>query len=308
MFQKPVRLSRLPDLDESLSRQQRIATLIERTAADLANEWQMAVPAEVGIFVGCAQDAPESELDTVAAALKSGSGGMFDPEAAPIFAGYRAGRIAFLAALAKAMRWFDAGSGELALVVAADCRCLPETVRDLARARRLLNDEDDGTIPGEAAVGMLIAKPRSELAQRAKFLVSRPAFGTDPFASLRQTPTATDGLGQAFRALTEVPVAGAVRPQCVVAFETGEVFFTRAFQTAYLRNTQLMPEPLQHEIVAANVGDIGAAAAGMALVRADWLMREQPESREPRVLIYGHSDDGRCAAAMAIGISPEPSV
>jgi 3-oxoacyl-[acyl-carrier-protein] synthase-1 len=269
--------------------------------ADLCAGLQVEVPPGVAVFVGCAQDAPESELNTVAAAVSSGSGGMLNPAAAGMFAGYRAGRIAFLSALAKAMRWFDGGSGELALVIAADSRCLPEMVRNMARERRLLNDRDDGTIPGEAAVAMLIATPNSVFSRHAKLMVARPAFAADDFATLRQSPLATDGLGRAFGALAERPLSGSIRPQSVVAFETGEVFFTRAFQTAYLRNAQLMPEPLQHELIAANLGDTGAAAAGMALVRAAWLMRQEPGNRTPRVLIYGHADDGRCAAAMAIG-------
>jgi 3-oxoacyl-[acyl-carrier-protein] synthase-1 len=301
----PVRVSRLPDVSDSLSRSERIATLVEHAVADLCADIQVEVPGDVAIFVGCAQDAPESELNTVASAVTRGTGGMLDPTAGGIFAGYRAGRIAFLSALAKAMRWFDEGSGEIALVIAADSRCLPETVRHMARERRLLRDRDDGTIPGEAAVAMLVATPNSVLSQHAKLMVARPAFGADDFAILRQSPTATDGLGRAFGALAERPLSGSVRPQCVVAFETGEVFFTRAFQTAYLRNAQLMPEPLQHELIAANLGDTGAAAAGMALVRADWLMRQELDNRAPRVLIYGHADDGRCAAAMVIGRAVE---
>lgn len=299
--EEPVRISRLPDVDDSLSRAQRIAMLTEHAVADLCEDCQAEIPPGVAVFVGCAQDAPESELNTVAAAVTTGSDGMLDPGAAAMFAGYRSGRIAFLSALGKAMRWFDEGSGEIALIIAADSRCLPETVRGLARERRLLSDRDDGTIPGEAAVAMLIATPNSVWSHHARLMVARPAFAADDFATLRQSPTATDGLGRAFGALAERPLSGSIRPQSVVAFETGEVFFTRAFQTAYLRNTQLMPEPLQHELIAANLGDTGAAAAGMALVRADWLMRQEPDNRTPRVLIYGHADDGRCAAAMAIG-------
>jgi hypothetical protein len=128
-------------------------------------------------------------------------------------------------------------------------------------------------------------------------------FAQDDFEVLRQSPVATHGLGHAFRALRAQPIAGRARPATVIAFETGETFFTRAFATGYLRNVQLMPEPLQHELIAANLGDTGAAAAGMALVRADWTMRRLCTQVATRVLIYGHADSGACAATVAIGRS-----
>jgi hypothetical protein len=114
-------------------------------------------------------------------------------------------------------------------------------------------------------------------------------------------------LGHAFRSLREHPVVGAARPRAVIAFESGELCFSRAFVTAYLRNAELMPEPLQHDLIATNLGDVGAAAAGMALVRAAWLMNQQDSGADARVLIYGHADTGRCAATMAIRSESEGS-
>jgi hypothetical protein len=86
----------------------------------------------------------------------------------------------------------------------------------------------------------------------------------------------------------------------VISFDTGELFFTRTFASGYLCNAALMPEPLQHELVVSHVGDTGAAAAGMALVRAESMMNHTDGEPVPRVLIYGHADDGRCAAAMVM--------
>jgi 3-oxoacyl-[acyl-carrier-protein] synthase I len=300
---EPARISRLPDVDEAVPRAERIALLIRLAVADLLASLQIELPGSLPVFVGCAHDSPDSELDTIGGALADGSEGLLNPGAANPFTGYRAGRIAFLSALAKALRSFEEGAGELALIVAADTRCTGSAMDALFRKRRLLTSQDDGTIPGEAAIVVLVASPNSQLAAQALFMLGRPAFATDEFETLRRSPLAADGLSRVFRALREHPTAGAVRPGTAIAFETGEVFFTRAFMTGYLRNAELMPEPLQHELIAANLGDTGAAAAGMALVRAEWLLRRQETGESPRVLIYGHADSGRCAAAVAIGRS-----
>jgi hypothetical protein len=297
---EPARISILPDLDAAAPRAERIAVLVQHAVVDLLGDLQQVPPpGSTAVFVGCAHDAPDSEFRAIGQALAEASHGVFDSSAE--FAGYRAGRIAFLSALAKAMRRFDEGAGELALIVAVDTRCTSDAMDALFRRRRLLSSEDDGTIPGEAAVVALVAPLQSPLAVNAHFSIARPAFADDDFETLRRSPVATDGLGRAFRALREHPVAGAARPARVIAFETGEGFFTRAFVTGYLRNAELMPEPLVHELIASNVGDTGAAAAGMALVRAESIMRRMPGEEPPRVLIYGHADNGRCAAAMAIG-------
>jgi 3-oxoacyl-[acyl-carrier-protein] synthase-1 len=298
-----IRISRLPDLPEAVPRAARIAALVEQAAADLcANLKTLDLPRGVPVFMGFADDSPDSELDTVGSALEQGSQGLLDPQAATLFTGYRGGRIAFLSALAKAIRWFDERGGELALIVAADTRCTREAMFPLFRERRLLTSEDDGTIPGEAAVVALVTPPNTQVAaQHARFMVGRPAFGADDFAALRQAPQAANGLGRALRTLREDVVAGAIRPATVVGFETGELFFTRAFATGYLRNAELMPEPLQHELIAATLGDTGAAAAGMAVLRTDWLLRHLSGATNPRVLIYGHADNGRCAATVTMG-------
>jgi hypothetical protein len=300
---EPARVSRLPDMNDFAPRAQRIATLTRMAVADLlADAVAAGIPAGIPIFVGVADDDSESDLRVVGDALRDGSEGLIDPESATVFIGYRDGRIAFLSALSKAIDYFNEHSCEHALIVAADTGCTQEAVESRIRERRLLTSRDDGTIPGEAAVVALVASCQSSLAkQHAKFLVCNPAFGVDPFETIRQSPHATHGLGQAFRAIREHPVAGAVRAAAVVGFETGEVFFTRAFQNGYLRNAQLMPEPLQHESIAMNVGDTGCAAAGLALIRADSMLRGNIGEYGSRVLIYGHADSGRCAAAMTIG-------
>ena len=294
----PARTSRLEDVDEAVERAERITLLTRLAIADLLANTSVVIPGSVRTYVGVAHDAPESDLRAISAGLAQGSRGLVKADAATLRTS-GGGRIAFLSALGRAIRAFEQEDDELALIVSADTRCTSDAVDSLMRERRLLTSKDDGSIPGEAAIVALVAAPRSESARHARFFVGEPAFGDDPFDTLRQSPQATQGLSRAFRSLRERQRAGAVRPAAIVAFETGELFFTRAFTTAYLRNVELMPEPLRHELIAAFVGDTGAAAAGMALVRADWLMRR--EDADPQsILIYGHADDGRCAAALAV--------
>jgi hypothetical protein len=300
---EPPRTSRLPDLDEAAPRAERIAFLTRWAVADLLENLTVRLSGKIPVYAGVGDDSPADDLAAIARGLVEGSQGLIEAEA---FRGYHEGRIAFLSAMARAIRSFDEGAGDLALVIAADTRCTWEAIDALIRDHRLLTEADDGTIPGEAAVVTLVASPRSKLAtEHAQFLVTAPAFGVDAFETIRQSPQATQGLGRAFRALREHRVAGATRSATVIGFETGELFFTRTFTTGYLRNAELMPEPLQHELIASNLGDTGAAAAGMALVRADWMMRRLEGDREPRVLVYGHADDGRCAATIVVGRQAE---
>jgi len=298
---QPARMSRLPDIDPDASRSGRVAQLTRYAVADLVNNAKQHLQRPVPVFVGLGDDNPASDLDAIGRALSDAPVANVREDSSPL-SGYRGGRIAFLVAISRAMNWLNDNGADAALVVSADTRCTWHAAHALMRERRLLTDQDDGTIPGEGAVAILITPVQSPLArQHARFVITAPAFGADDFEKLRQAPQATDGLARSFRAIREHPVAGAHRATAVVTFATGELFFTRAFATGYLRNAELMPEPLQHDGIASNVGDTGAAAAGMALVRADGLMR-QPESGDAhRILIYGHADDGRCAATMLIG-------
>lgn len=296
---EPARIATLPDLDEAAPRHERIAALTGHATVDLVKQLRAYLPPRIPVHVGTAANAPESDLDAIIRALRDGAGGLIDVEASSIRVS-RTGRIAFLSALATAIQDLDDGRSEVALVVAADTRCTWNVIDALMRQRRLLTNQDDGTIPGEGAVVALVASPRSASAiQHARFLVENPAFAQDEFQTIRQSPQAARGLGLAFRTLHERSVAG--RPAAVIGFETGELFFTRAFATGYLRNAGFMPEPLRHEAIAGNVGDTGAAAAGLAIARADWMMQRQEIPGSGPVIVYGHADDGRCAATVAVG-------
>jgi hypothetical protein len=297
---EPARCSRLSDLDEFAPRADRLAVLVRAAAADLVEQLAFRLPGNMPVYAGVAADTPTADLRTIGRSLNDGSGGVIAVEPAKLVASPD-GRIAFLSALAHAVRGFQEGGADVALVVGADTRCTWDALVGVIRARRLLTEQDDGTIPGEAAVVALVASIRSpHAAEHARFVLLDPTFAADDFEALRRSPQAAGGLGEAFRILREQPVAAARRPASIVAFGTGELFFTRAFTTGYLRNAELMPEPLRHELIATNVGDTGAAAAGLALVRADWLMRRDEAADDRRILIYGHADDGRCAAALAI--------
>jgi hypothetical protein len=295
---EPVRTSRLTDIDEMRPRAERLSFLTRGAVADLLRHSALSPPARIPIFIAAAAGARESELEAIRLAVVEGSNGLLKGDIAHSRT-FRDGRIAFLSAMAGAIRSFDDDAAELALVVAADTRCTWDVIEALLRDRRLLTSRDDGTIPGEAAVVALVASTRSAAAtEHTRFRFSEPAFASDEFEAIRTAPQATNGLSRAFQSVREQTAHWGGRPQAVMAFESGELFFTRAFATGYLRNVELMPEPLYHELVASNVGDTGAAAAGLALVRSEWLMHRASVPAQRGVLIYGHADDGRCAAAL----------
>src|SRR5262249_1590261 len=146
-------------------RRERIAVLTRLAAIDLVTASDLPSLDRVPVYVGLAGDDAKSDLETIARALADGSDGSIQFNAAKVF-GYREGRVAFLSALAGAIRAFEAGAANHALVVAVDSRCTGDAVEALIRERRLLTEEDDGAIPGEGAVVALVARPGSSLAVR----------------------------------------------------------------------------------------------------------------------------------------------
>ncbi len=233
--------------------------------ADLCAGLRVEVPPGVAVFVGCAQDAPESELNTVAAAVTSGSGGMLDPR------GGEFSPATVPAASPSLRRWRRRCAGLTKGPVRSRSslrptpRCLPEAVHNMARERRLLSDRDDGTIPGEAAVAMLVATPESVLSPtpRSSWLPDRPLAPTISRSSVNRRRRRTDWGGRLARWPSVLCPGRFVRN---VLLHSGPARFSSRgrFRLPIYATHRLMPEPLQHELIAANLGDTGAAAAGMA--------------------------------------------
>jgi 3-oxoacyl-[acyl-carrier-protein] synthase I len=107
-----------------------------------------------------------------------------------------------------------------------------------------------------------------------------------------------DDLATVFRTLRE---AGAQRVERVIAAHSGEGYFGHSFAHAYLREVEVMPEPLEVELIADCVGDVGAAAGALGLAFARYRMATQPRAPRERALVYSESDAGLLGAAIIDG-------
>jgi hypothetical protein len=62
-----------------------------------------------------------------------------------------------------------------------------------------------------------------------------------------------------------------------------------------------MPEPLDVELIADCVGDVGAASGTLGLAFAMYRMVTDPRSARGRALVYSESDTGELGAAIIDG-------
>ena len=288
--------STLEGLGSVADRSGRIRGLVHYALSDLVASLDGHPLDGLPVILGIDGERRQADLDAFRDGMDATEGASLDLRS-PVSGVVAQGRLSFLVALSRAHEALTAGRAPAVVVGAADTRCDPDTLAELRRGRRLLNSRDDGTIPGEAAVFALLARVEPRSATSPRLLVHPPSFRRDDPAVLYEAPARASGLAEAFAA-QRTAAEGRRRPMAVVSFETGEGHYTRAFMTAYLRNVELMPEPLEHVTIASTVGDCGAAAGGMALVHADWLLR-WPEPRPgDSVLTYGHADDGGAGAVV----------
>lgn len=220
------------------------------------------------------------------------------------WSGLRLGRAGLFHALRLAWQVLREGRAHLVAVGGVDCLCDEATLRHLARARRTLGRaQRDGLIPGEGAAFLLVAGgPRLDTRATPPLgwvLACTQAEEHRHF--LQPEPNLAEGLTEAFHQLRHHPVAGSRRVDLVLSSQTGESFWAEEFDQACLRQAALMPEPLQVDLVAASLGDAGAAAGALQLCHAlHRLGRFEPAHRlRPRALVYGCSDSGPVGACVA---------
>ena len=213
---------------------------------------------------------------------------------------YAQGRAGSFWALAAALDSIAQGRSWLALAGGVDSLVDCETLTALADENQLLcASQRDGLIPGEGAGFVLLAHPDLRGAAR----VGRIAGCSIVSAAAGEQTGIGNGLGRAFGQLGD---AWAGRVDQVISAQTGQSKYERAFSYAYLRNDSLMPEPMRGVTIGATLGDTGAAAGALALVRA-CVGLEPPRSRPKRppehssALVYGQSDGGSVGACILAG-------
>jgi 3-oxoacyl-[acyl-carrier-protein] synthase-1 len=216
----------------------------------------------------------------------------------PASAWFPYGRASTFAALNDACDLVRRGAHRLIVVGGIDSLCAPDIVQRLVDAERVLGPHTEGTIPGEAAVFALLASADDRLADPATtvLLESVVQHRARPFIEMDRV--SGDALATVFRSFRE---RGAHRVDRVIAAHSGEGYFGQSFAQAYLREVDVMPEPLDVELIADCVGDVGAAAGTLGLAFGKYRMATDRRSARGRALVYSESDTGELGAAIIYG-------
>lgn len=295
-------VSRTSTLDPDLPRIQRIAALMaqvlhELTASGSHENWREPLP----VFV-VLPTLDSAALDWLLASIRAELGGRIGVEVLlareSVIPDSRAGMF-------TALRWAAQVLGEgrfprIALL-AADSLVAPETVGELERAGLLLGPSNrDGRVLGEGAAALLVelAGHLTGDSRLAAVVSVDETRGADSFEHVRtgQHIEVAASLGQLFgRTAAVFPD----RTDLVVSGQPSESHWAREFSYAYLRNVELMPEPLRFVQTGVEIGDAGAAAGAIAVVRG--LSEFEPSSwrKVPAsVLAYAIDDHGRAGVAL----------
>lgn len=209
------------------------------------------------------------------------------------------GRASTFAALASAADLIRRGVHRFVVVGGIDSLCAPDTVQRLVDTDRVLGPHTEGTIPGEGAVFALLARgedPAVDPAASMNLEALARHRASRPFSEMDRV--SGDALARVFRTLRE---GGSPRVERVVAAHSGEGYFGHSFCHAYLREVDVMPEPLHVDLVADCAGDVGAAAGMLGLAFGMYLTATDPRGARGRVLVYSESDGGELGAAIIEG-------
>jgi 3-oxoacyl-[acyl-carrier-protein] synthase I len=297
----PVRAAFLRSLDPGLAREERMLFFGERAIAECLSgidpRGRTAIPCYVALPEPDSRPFDEAR---VMRGLASAAGGdlPLDWSARPI----REGRAGVFAALSAAAAVIASGRAALALVGGVDSSCDRGSLEHLAKAERNLGKVNpDGLIPGEGAGFVLLARGGTSGfgAPLGRLVACATARDALPFGE--RNPMKAVGLTALFKQLRAAN-AGQPRPQHLYSCQTGESFWARELNNAYLRNAEVMPEPFRTSIIAATLGDAGAASAVVQMGIGSHAFATAHRSGTPvdKALIYGSSDGisaGGCIVA-----------
>lgn len=209
------------------------------------------------------------------------------------------GREAGGVALAAAVRALQAAP--VVLVGGLDCLSAGGVLEQLARANLVLGDSNpDGRLGGEGAAFLLLARGDAVRAGPALGVVHALASARDPRPFAGELANAGEGLTAVFSQLRQ---SWPTRVDQVVMAQSHERFWGGELSMAYLRNVELMPEPMVKRELARDLGDCGAATLLMGIVWSlidfdprPTFVRDTPLRRS--AVVYACSDEGQIVGVL----------
>jgi hypothetical protein len=290
-FGTPVMAASL--LDRDAPRVERLRTLAAIGLVDLQPLLAAAGARQVPLIVGLPADLDGEEQAALREELQE------SPTLRPDAMWFPYGRASTFAALAGASDLIARGAHQFIVVGGIDSLCAPDTVQGLVDAERVLGPHTEGTIPGEAAVFAVLAQANDPAVDPASSVLLEAVAqhrASVPFTEMDRV--SGDALATVFRSFRE---RRSLRVERVIAAHSGEGYFGHSFAHAYLREVDVMPEPLDLELIADRVGDVGAAAGTLGLAFGMYRMVTDPRSARGRALVYSESDTGELGAAIIDG-------
>jgi 3-oxoacyl-[acyl-carrier-protein] synthase-1 len=290
-FGTPVMAASL--LDRDAPRIERLRRLTGVALVELERLLQAAGVEQAPLMLGLPADLDDAEEDALRQEFAS------SPVIRQEMAWFPFGRASAFAALAAASTLIERGSHRFIIVGGIDSLCGPHTVYSLMQFGRTLGPHTEGTIPGEAAVFALLSRADDAAVDPANaVLLEAVAQHRSPVPFIKRDRVSGDDLATVFRTFRE---QGVRRVERVIAAHSGEGYFGRSFAHAYLREVDVMPEPLEVDLIADSVGDLGAAAGMLGLAFATYRMATDPRGARGRALVYSESDSGEIGAAILDG-------
>lgn len=280
-------------LDPEIPRPERLAALAGIALVDLQSLLTAVGVERPPLMLGLPADLDDDDEKPLREVLEGGAA------IGATVARFPYGRASTFAALAGAAQLIGRGEHRCVVVGGIDSLCSRQDVHRLVQHGRVLGAYSEGTIPGEAAVFAVLAPTGDAVADQPT------AVGFEDVALHRaavpfgeRDRVSGDDLAAVFRTLRE---RGSGRVERVIAAHSGEGYFGRSFSYAYLREVDVMPEPLEVELIADCAGDVGAAAGLLGIAFGTYRMATDPRSSRGRALVYSESDTGEVGAAIIDG-------
>lgn len=279
-------------LERDMPRGERLVALARIGISELQGLLSLAGVSHAPLMLGLPAKLQEDESAMLRAELQR------TPTVHREAAWYPYGRASTFFALARAAELIGSGAHRFIVVGGIDSLCAIPTVYGLVQAERVLGAHTEGTIPGEGAVFALLARTEDTAVDPSSSVVLEEVAHHlgQPFTMADRV--SGDGLATVFGSFRQ---RGLRRVDRVIAAHSGEGYFGASFSHAYLREVDVMPEPLQVDLIADCAGDVGAAAGPLGLAFGMYRMAAGTGSGRARALVYSESDTGEIGAAIIDG-------